>query len=173
MNQQTPVHLARAVLFCLVFSLLAVPAPASVYTADGTDISSEDLTGIIREDPTLTTGILGPGKIVFFTNSHCGACQGAKTYLDTFTQDHPDVLLGTYDLFGSTENRAIFEQYKEDYHQPFLATPSVMIGNLTLEGVHDIQTHLKTIVAIQEEMMNSGSDMLPVTQEASSENHPA
>ncbi|HWQ63373.1 MAG TPA: cytochrome c biogenesis protein CcdA, partial [Methanospirillum sp.] len=41
-------------------------------------------------------------------------------------------------------------------HLDYLSTPSVMIGNLTLEGNRDIQSHLEEILAKQQEKFHSG-----------------
>jgi cytochrome c biogenesis protein CcdA len=144
-----------AVLICLLLSLLVSSALASVYVANGTEIQSDNLTMFIQADSSLISGILQPGSAIFFTNTHCGACQDAEEYLDLFYPVHPGMTLETYDLFNSPENRTIFGAYKEKYHRNYLSTPSVMIGNLTLEGSQDIRNHLEEIVSMQQENTRS------------------
>lgn len=138
-----------AVLFlCLLASIIS-PSLASVYSAQGSDISSENLTSLIRSDPSLLSGNLPSGQVVFFTNSLCEQCQSAEDFFHTFLPDHPEITLHTYDLVNSAENRTVFENYKVTYQRKFLSTPSVMIGNLTLEGPEDIRKNLPVLVSLQ------------------------
>ena len=152
MKQKSPGIAFGAGVICLLLALLISPALASVYAANGTGIQSGNLSEFIREDPSLVTGILPSGTAVFFTNTYCGACRDAKEYLNTFAPLHPEISLKTYDLFNSSENRTIFEAYKEQYHRTYLSTPSIMIGNLTLEGGQDIRSHLEEIVSLQQDI---------------------
>ena len=156
MKQKSNICVNGGVLICLLLSLLISPTLASVYGANGTEIPSGNLTSFVRADQSLVSGILQPGQVVFFTNTHCGACRTAKEYLDTFSPVHPEMTMETYDLFNSPENRSVFESYKESYHLKYLSTPAVMIGNLTLEGGQDIRSHLEEIFSLQQ--VNTGSD---------------
>jgi cytochrome c biogenesis protein CcdA len=137
-------------LICIVSSGMISPAIGAIFAADGTEISSANLSIRVNEEPSLLSGHLPHGKLVFFTNSHCSACEGAKEYLDTYIQDHPDFFLEIHDIFNSTENRTIFESYKAKYNRRFLSTPSLMIGNLTLEGTQDIRTHTSELMTLQD-----------------------
>jgi len=147
------------VLIFLLF--LIAPGTAEVYTINGTSISSDLLPFCIKQDPSLLSGILDPGEVIFFTNSHCEACIAAKEFFDEFSVLHPEMSLKTYDLFSSTENRTVFLTYKQLYHREHLSTPSVMVGNLTLEGSQDIRTHLEDILSKQQNLKSStGFDFL-------------
>ncbi len=155
MKYQVIQLLSETVLLCVLISFLITPALASVYGANGTEIQSDYLFNDIRDDESLLFGILNPGEIIFFTNSHCGACHETNQYVKSFDSDHPEFLIRTYDIFNSPDNRTIFETYKEKYHQKYLSTPSIMIGNLTLEGSQDIQRYLERIVSLQQNKTES------------------
>ncbi len=138
-------------IFLLLLCLFAYPTAAEVYAANGSQIPSEKLPSLIREDPSLVSENLQPGEVVFFTNSHCGACREADEFFHDFSPIHPEMNLETYDLFNSTENRTTFTSYKQRFHRDHLSTPSIMVGNLTLEGSQDIRTHLGDILSVQQE----------------------
>jgi cytochrome c biogenesis protein CcdA len=90
--------------------------------------------------------------VIFFTNSLCEQCQNVQEFFTTFTPAHPEITMNTYDLVNSPENRTLFENYKTKYQRKFLSTPSVMIGNLTLEGPEDIRKNLPVLVSLQKEL---------------------
>ncbi len=140
----------------ILLTLCICPASAEIYAANGTQIPSDSLSDLIRSDPSLISEILHPGEVVFFTNSHCGACHDAEEFFHKFSPNHPEMNLKTYDLFNSTENRTAFTAYKKQYHLEHLSTPSIMVGNLTLEGSDDIQTHLGDILSVQKDQKSSG-----------------
>lgn len=140
------------VVILFVVGFLVAPVPASVYVSDGTGIAAEELITILRENPDLTRGPAGAGKVIFFTNSHCGACKRTQEYIDSFALTHSEITLETYDLASGADSLAVYEKYKQLYHREYLSTPSVMIGNLTLEGGQDIRDHLEEIVSVQQEL---------------------
>lgn len=154
-------HQKNLLIFCIFIILLPSPVFGMIYGPDGA-VLSENLTSLISSNPSLLSGNLPPGEVVFFTNSHCGACTNAKEFLDTYIQAHPEIALRTYDIFNNTENRSLFEEYKKKYNHKFLSTPSIMIGNITLEGSHDIKTHLGEVISLQSPLM-----MRPVLKEES------
>lgn len=140
----------RVFLILLLLSLLVSPVFASVHAANGTEIPSDNLSSFIEADPSLVSGNLPSGKVVFFYNIHCGACHEAMAFFDLFAPAHPEMTLESYDLFNSTVNTTIYGQYKEKYNRTFLQTPSVLIGNLTLEGTSDIRNHLGEVLTLQQ-----------------------
>ena len=154
MNSHIKCKTARAI-FLLLLCLLIFPAAAEVYAANGSQVPSDTLPTLIREDPSLVSENLHPGEVVFFTNSHCGACREADEFFHEFSPTHPEMNLKTYDLFNSTENRTAFTSYKQRYHRDHLSTPSIMVGNLTLEGSQDIRTHLGDILSVQQDQKPS------------------
>lgn len=142
----------------LLLSLLVISVPAAVYRANGTEIPSELLAGQIHADSSLVSGSLEPGEVIFFTNSRCEACHDTETFLDEFSSSHPSMNLKTYDLFSGTENRVIFTTFKDRYHRDHLSTPSVIAGNLVLEGGQDIRKHLGEILSQQQKLTIQGGD---------------
>lgn len=80
----------------------------------------------------------------------------AEEFLHDLSARHPEISLVTYDLFDSQENRTIFENYKQKYHRTFLSTPSILVGNLTIEGTQDMKNHLDEILLIQNEKKEPG-----------------
>lgn len=165
-------HQSTLLIISILIILLPAPALGMIYGPDG-EVLSENLTSLISYDPSLLSGNLPPGEVVFFTNSHCGACASAKGFLDTFIQAHPEITLRTYDIFNNTENRSLFEEYKKKYNHKFLSTPSIMIGNITLEGSHDIKNHLGEMISLQSPLLkrpvlNKESDS-PITSDTAGE----
>ncbi|NLV26440.1 MAG: hypothetical protein GXY48_04640 [Methanomicrobiales archaeon] len=148
--------LSRVILL-IGFTLITgvSPAFAAVYSINGSEIDSPLLSDLIRSDPTLISGELPPGQVIFFWNTHCGACHMTWDFLDEFIPDHPEMKWSDYNLFNSTENRTIFEKYKEKYSRSHLSVPSMMIGNITLEGTQDIRNHLGEILNLQQNISPS------------------
>ncbi|MCA1916404.1 hypothetical protein [Methanospirillum hungatei] len=141
----------RTILLFSVLSLMIVsPSLGAIYAINGTEINSERLSDLIRSDPSLTGGELSPGTVVFFWNTHCGGCHMAWDFLHEFIPNHPEMKLLDYDLYNSTENRTIFDQYKATYNRDRLSVPSMMVGNITLEGTQDIRNHLGEILDLQQ-----------------------
>ncbi len=141
----------RSVLLFSVLSLMVVsPSLGALYGINGTEINSERLSDLIRSDPSLIGGELSPGTVVFFWNTHCGGCHMAWDFLHEFIPLHPEMKLIDYDLYNSTENRTIFDQYKATYSRDHLSVPSMMVGNITLEGTQDISNHLGEILELQQ-----------------------
>jgi hypothetical protein len=138
------------ILFTLLF-VLTSPVSAAIYIANGTEIQGGDISSSIMADPSPVFGYIPAGQIIFFTNTRCIACLKTEEFLHEFSARHPEISLVTYDLFDSTENRTIFEDYKKKYHRNFLSTPSILVGNLTIEGSQDMRDHLDEILLIQTE----------------------
>ncbi|MDX8551687.1 hypothetical protein KHC33_10715 [Methanospirillum sp. J.3.6.1-F.2.7.3] len=151
-----------ALISVLIFSLLSLivvsPSLGAMYAVNGSEISPDSLSDLIQSDPTLLSGSLPPSQVIFFFNTHCGACHDAMAFLDGFAPNHTEMTLLRYDLFNSTENRTIFESYKKTYNRNFLSVPSLIIGNVSVEGVQDISNHLEELLVLQKQ--HSGSSDL-------------
>ena len=143
------------VFFTLLF-VLSSTVSAAIYIANGTEIPEDDISSSIKAAPSPVFGYVPAGQIIFFTNIHCSACHMAEEFLHDFSARHPEISLVTYDLFDSPENRTIFENYKKKYHRTFLSTPSILVGNLTIEGTQDMRNHLDEILLIQNEKKEPG-----------------
>jgi cytochrome c biogenesis protein CcdA len=76
-------------------------------------------------------------------------------FLDGFAPNHTEMTLLRYDLFNSTENRTIFESYKKTYNRNFLSVPSLIIGNISVEGVQDISNNLEELLILQKKYHGS------------------
>jgi len=132
-----------------------MPVQAAIYAANGSEIPSGNLSDILRSDPSLITGPLQPGEVIFFFNTHCGACHDAMAFLDEFAPAHPEMKLDRYDLFNSTENQTRFEDYKTEFNRNHLSVPSIIVGNMSIEGIQDIKDHLGEVLAAQKEHAGS------------------
>ena len=144
-------------LIALIWISLAVfPVAGTVYSINGSEIESGSLPEYIMYEPSLVQGDLKPGQVVYFSNSHCGACHMANDYLNSFSLEHPDSELFRYALAEGDTNMTKFEDYKSKFHLNHLSVPSVMIGNLTLEGAQDIRNNLETILNFQKEQLPHG-----------------
>ena len=108
MNHQ-PVHNSiRITLPLFLVAILVIPAAATIYAVNGTEIRSGDLTAIIQADPSLTEGGPGAGTVIFFTNTRCGSCRAVHGYLDELVAPHPGIHPEIHDLSSSTGELAIF-----------------------------------------------------------------
>jgi hypothetical protein len=61
-----------------------------------------------------------------------------------------------YDLAEGDTNRTTFEEYKRKFHLNHLSVPSVVVGNLTLEGAQDIRNNLEIILNFQKKQLPHG-----------------
>lgn len=128
-----------------------LPVSGAIYSINGNTIDSEMLYEVIKADPSLLSGDLPPGTVVFFWNTHCGGCHAAWDLLDEFLPLHPEVELIDYNIYSSPVNRTVFDRYKERYNRSHLYVPAMMVGNLTLEGTQDITDHLGRLLVLQQE----------------------
>ena len=143
-----------AIVFLILLGIITqgiLPVSGAVYSINGSSIDSGMLYEVIRADPSLLSGDLTPGTVVFFWNTHCGGCHVAWEFLHEFLPENPELELLDYDLYNSPDNRTVFESYKEHYNRPHLYVPSMMVGNLTLEGSQDIREHLGRLLELQQE----------------------
>lgn len=163
MNEQQTRSLIRAErIFPVVIGLLLILAlctgcaSAGVFLKNGSDITGGNPTEIILSDPNTTPGDY---PIVFFYNTNCGACHLAMTYLSEYNLAHPGVIINSYDLFNSSDNKALFEEYKTAYHRPYVSVPSVFIGNAGLEGEQAIRDNFEKLVAWYEKNKGNVSEL--------------
>ncbi|PWR70516.1 cytochrome c biogenesis CcdA family protein [Methanospirillum lacunae] len=134
-----------SVLAGLLFVLILCTGPASagVFLKNGSDVIGDHPADTILSDPNTTPGDY---SATFFYNTHCGACHLAMTYLNEYSAAHPGVVITSYDLFNSSENKVLFEQYKAEYHRQYVSVPSVFIGNAGLEGESAIRENFDSLV---------------------------
>ena len=144
-----------------------LPVSGAVYSINGSSINSEMLYEVIKADPSLLSGDLPPGTVVFFWNTHCGGCHSAWEFLHKFLPLHPEIKLIDYNIYRSPVNRTVFDRYKEQFNKSHLYVPSMMVGNLTLEGTQDITDHLGRLLELQQEKQRPKeifSDLLVLIQ---------
>ena len=149
------ITLISALLFCFLSLFVISPTLAAMYTVNGSEINPNDISDLVRSAPTLISGSLPPGQVIFFYNTHCGACHEAMAFLDGFAPNHTEMTLTRCDLFNSTDNRTIFENYKKTYNRDYLSVPSLIIGNISIEGVQDISNHLEQLLVLQKKYRGS------------------
>jgi len=143
-----------AIFFLILLSIITqgiLPVSGAVYSINGSSIDAGMLYEVIGADPSLLSGDLPPGTVVFFWNTHCGGCHAAWEFLHEFLPLHREVELRDYNVYSSPVNRTVFDRYKERYNRSHLYVPSMMVGNLTLEGTQDITDHLGRLLELQQE----------------------
>ncbi|PWR69462.1 hypothetical protein ACKUB1_17220 [Methanospirillum stamsii] len=157
MISQTSIFLisVSSILIVVILVMGISPVSGAVYSINGSQMDSKLLSENIQSDPSLIAGDLPRGRVIFFWNTHCGACHLAWDFIDEFIPNHPEVEILNYDLYNSTDNRTLFENYKEKYHRNQLSIPSMIVGNITLEGTQDIRNHLPEILHLQQEVHSS------------------
>ncbi len=156
------------ITFFVIIALLPTSASAGVFLKNGTDITEESPVESILSDPNITPGDY---SIAFFYNTHCGACHLAMTFLNEFSSAHPDVNINSYDLFNSSENKALFEQYKAEYHRPYVSVPSIFIGNAGLEGEQAIRENFEPLVSWYQKNQDQGSRIQKTIEEKTQARH--
>ncbi len=138
-----------SVLVLFIVVIATSPVSGAIYSINGSEISTFSLSELIQSDPSLIGGELSSGTVIFFWNTHCGGCHMTWDFLNEFIPEHPEMIFLDYDLYNSPENRTIFDHYKATYHRSHLSVPSMMVGNITLEGTQDISKHLGEILELQ------------------------
>ena len=153
-EQQTRNHHRAVKIFPVAFGLLLILAlctgwvSAGVFLKNGSDISDENPAQIILSDHNTTPKEY---SIAFFYNTNCGACHLAMTYLTEYSLAHPGVIINSYDLFNSSDNKVLFDQYKTAYHRPYVSVPTVFIGNAGLEGEPAIRDNFEELATWYEQ----------------------
>lgn len=138
----------------LTLILCTGPVSAGVFLKNGSDVTGDHPADTILNDLNTTPGNY---SATFFYNTHCGACHLAMTYLNEYSAAHPGVVITSYDLFNSSENKVLFEQYKAEYHRQYVSVPSVFIGNAGLEGESAIRENFDSLVTWYGQNKKTGS----------------
>jgi len=144
--------ISTVVIVVLSFVFLTSSVSGAVFLMNGSDVTGNDTFEKIISDVNSTSGTY---SIVFFYNTHCGACHVAMTYLNEYNAANPDITINSYDLFNSSDNKILFEQYKAAYHRSYVSVPSVFMGNIGLEGESAIREHFAPLVAWYEKDRNT------------------
>jgi len=150
-----------AILGTIILIITASPVYGAVFSHNGSEIDPDAVSDVLISDPSLLQGDLPPGQVILFWNTHCGACHMAWEFLDEYLPQHPEITLINYDLYNSTENRTLFDDYKTKYNRSHLSVPSMIVGNIMLEGSQDIRTFLPEIIEVQKNTSVSNG-ILPV-----------
>lgn len=129
-------------------------ASGAVFLKDGSDVTGNDTFEAIISGANTSSGNY---SIEFFYNNQCGACHVAMAYLNEYNAAHPDIIINSYDLFNSSDNRALFEEYKAAYHRSYVSVPSLFIGDVGLEGESAIREHFEPLVAWNEKDRNTSA----------------
>ncbi|PKL60432.1 MAG: hypothetical protein CVV33_02720, partial [Methanomicrobiales archaeon HGW-Methanomicrobiales-4] len=148
-----------SIMTCIFLILLYLTGGASgaVFLKNGSDVDGNNTFEAIISD---TNNTAGNYSIEFFYNTHCGACHVAMTYLNEYNAAHPEIVINSYDLFNSSDNKILFEDYKAAYNRSYVSVPSIFIGNVGLEGESAIREHFEPLVAWYENGKNT-SGYLP------------
>ncbi|MFH0967771.1 MAG: hypothetical protein V1862_08835, partial [Methanobacteriota archaeon] len=164
MRDQRTCHLLKPAWTCpitsivtslfLVLLYLTSCASGAVFLKNGSDVTGNNTFETIISDANTTAGNY---SIDFFYNTHCGACHVAMTYLNEYNAAHPETIINSYDLFNSSDNLALFGEYKTAYHRSYVSVPSIFIGNVGLEGESAIREHFEPLVAWYEKDRNTSA----------------
>ncbi|HWQ67499.1 MAG TPA: hypothetical protein VN372_11610 [Methanospirillum sp.] len=126
----------RLILLSLVIIQIG---SATVFFQDGTDISGDTLIETMANTSNVSTT---PFPIQFFYNNQCGSCQSALDYMKEFTRKNPDVVIQYHDLFNSTTNSSLYNQYKDQFNRKDIHYPVVFVGDIAIMGSADIAKYL-------------------------------
>ncbi|NLV26110.1 MAG: cytochrome c biogenesis protein CcdA [Methanomicrobiales archaeon] len=126
----------------------------SVYIKNGTEIYEENPYITILQDSNTTPEDI---SVIFFYNTHCGACHTAMAYLDEYQKANPDVEISYYDLFNNTGTRELFEGFKSEYNRQYVSVPVIFMGNAVLEGNEAIRSNLDHLIKGYNELNANGS----------------
>jgi cytochrome c biogenesis protein CcdA len=129
---------------CVILSVLSGLVSGGVFFQNGSDAAGNDTPETILAESNATPDDC---SIVFFYNTHCGACHLAMSYLNEYNAAHPGVIINSHDIFNSSENKALFEQYKKEYNRSYVSVPVVYTGNLGLEGEAAIRENFDSLVS--------------------------
>lgn len=146
-------YLLTGITALILLVCLTGMVSGSVYLKNGTEIIEETAAITILQDANTTAETL---SIQFFYNIHCGACHSAIAYLEEYLGANPGVIIAYHDLFNSTENRELFENYKTEYNRQYAAVPIIFMGNAVLEGDYAIRTNLDPLVKGYAELNTKG-----------------
>lgn len=114
-----------------------------MFLKNGSDVTGDEPLTVILTD---AQGTDEHYSIEFFYSKDCGACHVAMAYLNEFQAAHPDIVINSHDLSGSSDTRALFEQYKVAYNRHYVSVPSVFIGNAGLEGESAIRANFESLI---------------------------
>lgn len=149
------------IIVLVLLGSLTGPACGSVYLRNGTEISEDAAYLTILQDVNTTAENL---SIQFFYNTHCGACHSALAFLEKYQSDNPGIVIAYHDLFNSTENRELFENYKAQYNRQYAAVPVIFMGNAVLEGTYAIEENFEPLVKGYAELNTKGFSLPSLPQ---------
>lgn len=135
--------LRNVTILVILLALTTGLVSGGVFLKNGTDVTGNDTLATILADRNGTQDC----SVIFFYNTHCGACHLAMAYLNEYNAAHPDLTIESYDLFNSSQNKALFEHYKNEFNRPYVSVPTVYIGNAGLEGESSIREYFDPLVS--------------------------
>nr|WP_319537459.1 hypothetical protein [uncultured Methanospirillum sp.] len=144
-NYQNSSHLSpgKTVFGLLILCLCMIqPGSATIFSQDGSEIAGAHLIETMNNATNVSTT---PFPIQFFYNTHCGSCQAAIQYLDTFSANHTDIGVEHHDLFNNTESFALYEGYKKRFNRTDIHYPIIFMGNVAIMESGDIQTYTEPL----------------------------
>lgn len=130
------------IIFCL--SCITVSSYASLLTEDGVEITSDKIPAYLESYAWNSDDIL-PAS--FFYSTGCHSCKDALQYLKSFEKKHPDIRIAWYDLAYHPENRELFTEFKNQFHNYEISYPVLFIGTIGLSGGSDIIQYTSDIIS--------------------------
>jgi glutaredoxin len=128
----------------MLFCIFAIQTgSATVFFQDGTNITGDKLIDTMNKSTNLS---LIPFPIQFFYNTHCGSCQEAVDYLNGFTSKYPGISVEYHDLYNSSLNNTMYDQYKTEFNNNTdIHYPVIFIGNVGIAGSQDIKLYTEPV----------------------------
>lgn len=137
----TPLRLFMCGLIMLVI-LTVQSGSATIFSLDEKEIPGDQLINSMSNASNVSST---PFPIQFFYNTHCGSCQAAIQYLDTFSANHTDIGVEHHDLYNNTESFALYEDYKKQFNRTDIHYPIIFMGNVGIMGSEDIATYTEPL----------------------------
>ena len=128
----------------LLFFIIATQiGSATIFLQNGTEVSGDKIIETLNNSGNVSPT---PFPIQFFYNTHCGSCQDAIEYLTEFTKKNMDIKAQYHDLYNSSENNTIYNQYKEKFNNTTnIHYPVVFIGDVGISGSNDISNYTESL----------------------------
>jgi len=153
-----PVHLAIiAVAIIGIAAVLMFVQPLAAEEANNRALESWEIRylGLINADVVgderqahldafieHNAGVKDACEIMYFYDSHCGACLRLAPWLEEFREQYPEILFTSYEMHDN-DSRVRLESARVDYGISSPSVPIIFICGSVVEGVEPIQSMLQ------------------------------
>ncbi|MBN1167705.1 MAG: hypothetical protein JXA44_11340 [Methanospirillaceae archaeon] len=141
---QTQMKRLKPIVFCLLvlgMSIAMVPASATIFIEDGSEIEDGALYELIAD----VAPEYSEDAVVFFYDPECGVCTPAHEFLDEYIKINPETHVQILNLADSSEERKLFKEFKQQFNREVVYTPVLYIGPVAFEGSPDIKEYFEEV----------------------------